>query len=160
MAIAERINYFRSKCGMTMKYLGEKLGYAEKSADVRVAQYEAGVRKPKEDTVQALAEIFGVAPAALDVPDIDSYLGIMHTLFTLEDLYDLSADLINGEPVLRFGTDVKKRDVLWNLISSWAKEAGRFRSGKVSEEDYNNWRYNYPKFDKGNIWAKIPPDMK
>ena len=84
----------------------------------------------------------------------------MHTLFTLEDLYDLSADLINGEPVLRFGTDVKKRDVLWNLISSWAKEAGRFRSGKVSEEDYNNWRYNYPKFDKGNIWAKIPPDMK
>ena len=107
MAIAERINYFRSKCGMTMKYLGQKLGYAEKSADVRVAQYEAGVRNPKEDTVQALAEIFGVAPAAPDVPDIDSYLGIMHTLFTLEDLYDLSADLINGVPVLLFGTDVK-----------------------------------------------------
>ena len=45
MAIAERINYFRNKCGMTMKYLGQKLGYAEKSADVRVAQYEAGTRR-------------------------------------------------------------------------------------------------------------------
>ena len=117
MAIAERINYFRNKCGMTMKHLGQRLGYAEKSADVRVAQYESGNRKPKEDTIHALAEIFDVAPAALDVPDIDSYIGIMHTLFVLEDQYDLSADLIDGEPVLRFGTDIKKRDFLWNLFT-------------------------------------------
>lgn len=160
MAIAERINYFRNKCGMTMKHLGQRLGYAEKSADVRVAQYESGNRKPKEDTIHALAEIFDVAPAALDVPDIDSYIGIMHTLFVLEDQYDLSADLIDGEPVLRFGTDIKKRDFLWNLFTSWAVEAARYRAGEISEEDYNAWRYHYPKFDKGNIWAEVPPDLK
>ena len=160
MAIAERINYFRNKCGMTMKHLGQRLGYAEKSADVRVAQYESGNRKPKEDTIHALAEIFDVAPAALDVPDIDSYIGIMHTLFVLEDQYDLSADLIDGEPVLRFGTDIKKRDFLWNLFTSWAAEAARYRAGEISEEDYNAWRYHYPKFDNGNIWAEVPPDLK
>ena len=160
MAIAERINYFRNKCGMTMKHLGQRLGYAEKSADVRVAQYESGNRKPKEDTIHALAEIFDVAPAALDVPDIDSYIGIMHTLFVLEDQYDLSADLIDGEPVLLFGTDIKKRDFLWNLFTSWAAEAARYRAGEISEEDYNVWRYHYPKFDKGNIWAEVPPDLK
>ena len=160
MAIAERINYFRIKCGMTMKHHGQRLGYAEKSADVRVAQYESGNRKPKEDTIHALAEIFDVAPAALDVPDIDSYIGIMHTLFVLEDQYDLSADLIDGEPVLRFGTDIKKRDFLWNLFTSWAVEAARYRAGEISEEDYNAWRYHYPKFDKGNIWAEVPPDLK
>ena len=160
MAIAERINYFRNKCGMTMKYLGQRLGYAEKSADVRVAQYESGNRKPKEDTIHALAEIFDVAPAALNVPDIDSYIGIMHTLFVLEDQYDLSADLIDGEPILRFGTDIKKRDFLWNLFTSWAAEAARYRAGEISEEDYNAWRYHYPKFDKGNIWAEVPPDLK
>ena len=160
MAIAERINYFRNKCGMTMKHLGQRLGYAEKSADVRVAQYESGNRKPKEDTIHALAEIFDVAPAALDVPDIDSYIGIMHTLFVLEDQYDLSADLIDGEPVLRFGTDIKKRDFLWNLFTSWAAEAARYRAGEISEEEYNAWRYHYPKFDKGNIWAEVPPDLK
>ena len=160
MAVAERINYFRNKCGMTMKHLGQRLGYAEKSADVRVAQYESGNRKPKEDTIHALAEIFDVAPAALDVPDIDSYIGIMHTLFVLEDQYDLSADLIDGEPVLRFGTDIKKRDFLWNLFTSWAAEAARYRAGEISEEDYNAWRYHYPKFDKGNIWAEVPPDLK
>jgi len=160
MAIAERINYFRNKCSMTMKYLGQRLGYAEKSADVRVAQYESGNRKPKEDTIHALAEIFDVAPAALNVPDIDSYIGIMHTLFVLEDQYDLSADLIDGEPVLRFGTDIKKRDFLWNLFTSWATEAARYRAGEISEEDYNAWRYHYPKFDKRNIWAEVPPDLK
>ena len=114
-----------------MKYLGGLLGYAEKSADVRVSQYESGTRSPKEDTVQALAEIFDVSPAALDVPDIESYIGIMHTLFVLEDQYDLSADLIDGEPVLRFGTDVKRRDTLWNLIAAWAKEAGKYRDGRI-----------------------------
>ena len=132
MAIAERINYFRNKCGMTMKYLGQKLGYAEKSADVRVAQYEAGTRKPKEDTVRALAEIFDVAPAALDVPDIDSYIGIMHTLFTLEDQYTIHAELIDGEPVLRFGTDIKKRSHLWDLFYYWAAEASRLQRYRPS----------------------------
>ena len=160
MAIAERINYFRNKCGMTMKHLGQRLGYAEKSADVRVAQYESGNRKPKEDTIHALAEIFDVAPAALDVPDIDSYIGIMHTLFVLEDQYDLSADLIDGEPVLRFGTDIKKRSHLWNLFYSWAAEANRLHNGEITEEEYNTWRYHFPKFDKGNIWAEVPPDLK
>ena len=160
MAIAERINYFRNKCGMTMKYLGQRLGYTERSADVRVAQYESGNRKPKEDMIHALAKIFDVAPAALDVPDIDSYIGIMHTLFVLEDQYDLSADLIDGEPVLRFGTDIKKRDFLWNLFTSWATEAARYHAGEISEEEYNTWRYHYPKFDKGNIWAEVPPDLK
>ena len=160
MAIAERINYFRNKCGMTMKYLGQKLGYAEKSADVRVAQYEAGTRKPKEDTVRALAEIFDVAPAALDVPDIDSYIGIMHTLFALEDQYTIHAELIDGEPVLRFGTDIKKRSHLWDLFYYWAAEASRLQNGEITEEEYNNWRYHYPRFDKGNMWAKVPPELK
>lgn len=159
MAIAERINYFRNKCGMTMKYLGQRLGYAERSADVRVAQYESGTRKPKEETIRALAEIFNVSPAALDVPDIDSYIGIMHTLFVLEDQYGLSADLIDGEPVLRFSIDIKKSEFLWNLISSWATEADRHRTGEISEDAYNTWRYHFPKYDKGNLWSEVPPEI-
>ena len=27
---------------------------------------------------------------ALDIPDIDSYIGLMHTLFALEDIYGLT----------------------------------------------------------------------
>ena len=40
MAIGERIHFFRLLRGMTQKYLGMALGFPEKSADVRLAQYE------------------------------------------------------------------------------------------------------------------------
>ena len=44
MAIGERIHFFRTMRGMTQKYLGMALGFPEKSADVRLAQYENGSR--------------------------------------------------------------------------------------------------------------------
>ena len=39
MAIGERIHFFRTLRGMTQKYLGQSIGFPEKTADVRVAQY-------------------------------------------------------------------------------------------------------------------------
>ena len=50
-------------------------------------RYENGSRTPKADVTAALAKVLDVSPKALDVPDIDSYTGLMHTLFTLEDRY-------------------------------------------------------------------------
>ena len=47
MAIGERIQFFRKLRGMTQKYLGTQVGFPEKSADVRLAQYETGTRTPK-----------------------------------------------------------------------------------------------------------------
>ncbi len=47
-----------------------------------------------------------VSPKALDVPDIDSYVGLMHTLFTLEDRYGLKINEMDGEVCLK--VDVRK----------------------------------------------------
>ena len=101
MAIGERIHFFRTLRGMTQKYLGMALGFPEKSADVRLAQYENGSRTPKADLTAALAQILEVSPHALAVPDIDSYVGLMHTLFTLEDRYGLKICECDGEIHLR-----------------------------------------------------------
>ncbi len=65
------------------------LGFPEKSADVRLAQYETGSSPPKVDLTAAVAQVLDVSPHALSVPDIDSYVGLIHTLFTLEDNYGL-----------------------------------------------------------------------
>ena len=62
MAIGERIHFFRILRGMTQKYLGMALGFPEKSADVRLAQYENGSRTPKADLTAALAQILEVSP--------------------------------------------------------------------------------------------------
>ena len=96
MAIGERIRFFRNLRGMTQKHLGRLLGFPEKSADVRMAQYETGVRTPKADVVNTLAGVLDVSPRALNVPDIDSLAGIAHTLFALEDTYGLSVAKEDG----------------------------------------------------------------
>ena len=101
MAIGERIHFFRTMRGMTQKYLGMLLGFPEKSADVRLAQYETGTRTPKTDLTASLANALGVSPQALAVPDIDSYIGLMHTLFTLEDRYGLTINEADGDVCLR-----------------------------------------------------------
>ena len=45
MAIGERIHFFRILRGMTQKYLGTIVGFPERSADVRLAQYETPGRR-------------------------------------------------------------------------------------------------------------------
>ena len=108
MAIGERIHFFRLLLGMTQKYLGTAVGFPERSADVRLAQYETGSRKPKADLTAALAQVLDVSPQALDVPDIDSQIGLMHTFFTLEDVYGLTVSEADGEVCLKVNKDKGK----------------------------------------------------
>ena len=102
MAIGERIKYIRNLKNFTQKYLGQLIGFPEKTADIRIAQYESGTRTPKADITKELAKALEVSPLALDVPDIDSGLGLMHTLFALEDIYGLQAEEKDGETKLSF----------------------------------------------------------
>lgn len=157
MAIGERIHFFRILRGMTQKYLGTIVGFPERSADVRLAQYETGTRKPKAELTAALAQALDVSPHALDVPDIDSYIGLMHTLFTLEDLYGLTVSEADGEVCLKVNKD-KGKDAheLLKMLYAWKKQADKLSSEEISKEEYDNWRYHYPKFDTTQRWAKVP----
>ena len=101
MAIGKRIRFFRNRKGMTQKQLGEILGFLGKTSDVRMAQYESEARTPKQDLVKEMAHILDVSPRAITVPEIDSYIGLMHTLFALEDMYGLKIGKIDGEVCLR-----------------------------------------------------------
>ena len=157
MAIGERIHFFRMMRGTTQKYLGMALGFPEKSADVRLAQYENGSRTPKADVTAALAQALDVSPKALDVPEIDSDIGLMHTLFTLEDRYGLKINEMDGEVCLK--VDVRKnKDAarLHEMLCSWQQAAAMLEAGEISKEDYDRWRYHYPEFDATQKWVKTP----
>ena len=152
MAIGERIHFFRILRGMTQKYLGTIVGFPERSADVRLAQYETGTRKPKAELTAALAQALDVSPHALDVPDIDSYIGLMHTLFTLEDVSES-----DGEICLKVDTS-KGKDAheLRKMLYAWKEQADKLSSEEISKDKYDEWRYHYPEFDTTQTWAKIP----
>ena len=156
MAIGERIHFFRTMQGMTQKYLGMLLGFPEKSADVRLAQYETGARTPKADWTASLANTLGVSPLALSVPDIDSYLGLMHTLFTLEDRYGLTIDELDGEVCLRVNVRHSKDAArLHEMLCAWRQAAAMLKAGEITQEDYDRWRYRYPEFS--NTPGRVKP---
>ncbi|HIQ86108.1 MAG TPA: helix-turn-helix transcriptional regulator [Candidatus Scatomorpha gallistercoris] len=156
MAIGERIRYFRNKRGMTQKCLGTAVGFTEKSADVRLAQYESGTRSPKSELTKALANVLDVSPAALTVPDIDSYVGLMHTLFTLEDLYGLRISNDAGDITLRVDTRAGKDTAqLHEMLCAWAEQAEKLRAGEITQEAYDAWRDHYPQQDTTQKWAGV-----
>ena len=143
---------------MTLKYLSMAVDFPEKSADVRLAQYETGSRIPKAGLTVALAQVLDVSPHALSVSDIDSYVGLMHTLFTLEDNYGLKISETDGEICLK--VDVRKnKDAarLHEMLCSWREQAAKLAAGEISKEDYDKWRYHYPEFDKTQNYVKVPP---
>ncbi len=130
MAIGERIHYFRMLRGFTQKYLGKMLGFSDSQADVRIAQYEKGTRSPKEKYLNALAQILEVSPHALDVPDIDNNIGLMHTLFTLEDTRGLKIGEIDGELCLRL--DKSTSTICFISGSNRSKSSNPARLQKIS----------------------------
>lgn len=157
MAIGERIRFIRNLRGMTQKYLGTVVGFPEKTADIRMAQYESGSRTPKADLTESLASVLGVSPLALSVPDIDSYLGLMHTLFTLEDRYGLTVEKTENGVSLRVDPRKGKDAAEFSeMLNAWAEQAEKYHSGDISREDYDKWRYNYPKYDETSGYVKIP----
>ena len=94
------------------------------------------------------------------MPDIDSYVGLMHTLFTLEDRYGLKICECDGEIHLRVdvfqGKDAAR---LHEMLCAWGEQAAKLKSGEISKEDYDRWRYRYPEFDTTGHWHKVVPSQ-
>ena len=157
MAIGERIRFLRNLKGMTQKWLGMAVGFDEKTADIRMAQYESGTRTPKENLTNDLAKVLEVSPAALNVPNIDSYVGLMHTLFALEDIYGVKIEETDGDVCLRVDTSKGNSDAnLHKMLFAWLETAKKFYDGNITKEEYDEWRYHYPEFDTTQKWVKVP----
>ena len=132
------------------------LGFLEKSADMRLIQHETRSSTPKADLIATLSQVPDVSPNALSVSDINSYVGLMHTLFTLEDNYGLKISEIDGEVCLK--VDVRKnKDAarLHGMLCFWQQAVAMLEAGEISKDDYDKWRYHYPEFDKSQNIAEV-----
>jgi len=110
-----------------------------------MAQYESGSRTPKADLTNNLAEVFDISASALTVPDIDSYNGLMHTLFTLEDLYGLKITELDREVCLHLDKGMGINYItMFEMFTAWKEQADKLKNGEISKDEYDNWRYNYP----------------
>ena len=98
------------------------------------------------ELTESLTGALGISPLALSMPDIDSYTGLMHTLFALEDLYGFKIDRLDGEICIRInrqnGSTFAK---MTGLLEPWEEMAQKYRNGEISREEYDQWRYRYPR---------------
>ena len=145
---------------MTQKQLGEILGFLGKTSDVRMAQYESEARTPKQDLVKEMAHILDVSPRAITVPEIDTYIGLMHTLFALEDMYGLKIGEIDGEMCLRLDkSNGTTFSTMFGMFHAWREQAARLEQGEITKEEYDQWRYKYPELDTSKQWRKVFPSQ-
>lgn len=79
---------------------------------------------------------------------IDTDIGLMHTLFALEDIRGLTIGEIDGEICLRLD---RSRGLtyssMFEMLLKWANEAKKLEAGEITREEYDHWRYTYPKVE-------------
>ncbi len=157
MAIGERIHFFRVLRGMTQKQLGMAAGFSERSADIRIAQYEKGTRVPKTNLTRILARILRVSPHALSVPDIDSDVGLAHTLFTLEDTCGLKVEKLDGRVCLLIDVAQGNQATILNkFLTMWQEHTAKLETGEITREEYDKWRYSYSGPDISQHLVRCP----
>jgi len=180
MTIGDRIKLIRTFRGITQRELGLKLGYEERNADVRVAQYESGYRVPKKDTIMALAEILDVNYRTLQDYNLGSAEDIMQTLFWLDES---NVGAVNLFQLIKNPSKVKvvdKKSVLYNdsddwptqspvglwfnygvvddFLHEWLFRKNELNAGKISIDEYFEWKLNWP--DTCDDCGKFKPKKK
>lgn len=156
MAIGKRIKFFRKRNRLTMKALGMFVGFKENSADVRIAQYESDKKRPRRKLIKGLADALGVVPEAITVPDIDTPIGLMHTLFALEDMYGLTIHTSYGRPCVcvLFPTETGEVN-LQEYLEEWCTVKMDLLHGRITKTEYDDWRYNYPRIERKIVDNKV-----
>lgn len=73
-----------------------------------------------------------------------SNIGLMHTLFALEDMYGLKINSIDGELCLTLDKFNGMTYLsMFDMLNAWQHESEKLKAGTIKEE-YDTWRYNYP----------------
>jgi transcriptional regulator with XRE-family HTH domain len=146
VAIGDKIRNIRIKRDMTQKELGLAIGFNDRSADVRMAQYESGTRVPKEAVIVKIAEALSVNPDYLMAPAIDKTEEIIHALIYLDELNQLKMEAENyttpeGDELKRIKLSLTYLDT---YLEEWYNKRKALEIDEISQDDYYEWKVNWP----------------
>ena len=81
-----------------------------------------------------MSQIFDINTHALTVPDIDTHIGLMHTLFALEDMYGLKVRNVDGQPHICLDSSISAPgSSVDEMLRSWMEQADKLENGEISE---------------------------
>lgn len=149
--IGDRIRRIRTEMGMSRAELAEKLGFDPN----RVQQYENGARRPKTPLLKKIAEALSVSVFALMDPVPTSTIGVMYTLFELEENFNMTVARgpENKDKNPTMALSVSSADPMYYYMQEWLDEYEKTKSQLESvssaEEEktilkaYHEWKWNY-----------------
>ena len=144
MAVGDRIKRARNLRGMTQKELGIAIGFEEKSADIRIAQYESNTRTPKEELLRKIAEVLDVNYRSLYEPTLYAAEDVMYTLFELDEhypgtrLYEVTDTTDPDFPEKHMAVSFRYR-LLDEFLKEWQLRKKQLREGEITKEEYLEW---------------------
>ena len=137
----KKIRTFRK---MTQKELSEKIGLTDQH---RIVQYEKGVRVPKKDLVDKMAQALDVNPYTLyDTAGRDA------------SVYYHDNDSWPAHAPVCMWFDY---GVLNDFLKEWVVRMNELKSGVITRDEYFEWKINWPqtcdrcgKYEPKKQWRK------
>ena len=124
-----RLNYLRKLRSMTMKTLGMRMGFDEKAASCRIAQWEQGFRNLSQESAGSLAAILNVAPDRLAQTPENPVDALIEYFLWLDEAHNAE---FYGE-IARLSEFLSQ---YWNKRSLLAR-------GEISAEAFREWKLHW-----------------
>lgn len=141
MDVGKKIKRFRTAFGLSQKELAQRAGMSEPA----IRNYELGNRTPSEKQLKKIADALGISMFAISNPNLESYQGVLHALFLLEDEYGIVPKEIDGQVYLSIENKKAVTSNVSDGLRSWNSELNKLKSGEITKEEYDMWRYSYPR---------------
>lgn len=143
MTIGQKIKKYREAKNLTQKQVALRAGMSEPA----IRNYELGNRTPSAKQIEKIALSLDVSPFAISNPDLESYVGVMHALFYLEENYGVIPGEIDGEICLRFKD---KFSTISSDVEKWLREYKAVQNAsddniEKAEAYYEEWKNSYPR---------------
>ena len=178
MTVGDKIKKIRTFRGMTQKELGLAIGFEEKGADNRIAQYETNYRVPKRELLDKMAEALRVDRQNFYTIAPGSAEDFMRTFFWLDED---SPGAIRLFPLVRVPGKIKEETVVqyndsydWpahppvgmyfqyglvdEFMREWLFRQQELHAGEITRDEYFEWKLNWPRTcdDCGKCEPSIP----
>lgn len=131
----QTIKFCRKTASLTQKELGLLLGFPESNAEIRVAQYEANARFPRDEMTERIAQILNVSKYAISKPNLENELATIHALIKVDLMYGLNLSRFGNNVCFSFSElskGLREYGELWYSLQQF------LLSGII---DYNEYRF-------------------
>lgn len=142
MTIGERIKEIRKQNKLTQVQLGKLTGI---SADI-IGKYEKGVRTPKEDRLEVIANALGTSVFTLQGTSVSEDEEFVQLLMKLDEAALIDIERNSKEITIKFQNKIHHSNNLATYLNTWLNARdGLNDSSEITDMiDYENWKNNFP----------------